>query len=100
MNILNDLRELRTTSEKPEIKVFLKTNDVKIIAIALAKGVELKEHKTLLFSRLLVLEGEVIYKETNQTKTLTPFEELEIPVNEIHALYASKNSLCFLIQQL
>ena len=76
-----------------------KGEGMKMIGIALAEGVKLKEHKTNLNSKLLVLEGTVKYEESNRSFTLHHFDEIEIPVNELHSLSATEDSLCLLIQK-
>jgi len=99
MDTLHQLRRERIKSELPVVKVVDKGNDFKMVGIALAKSVELKDHKTNLASKLIVIEGSVEYKENARSFTLHQFDEIDIPVNELHALVAKEDSLCLLIQK-
>ena len=99
MSVLHQLRTERVKSEKPVVKVVDKGNGFKMVGIALAKNVELKDHKTSLASKLVIIEGVVEYKESARCFTLHQFDEIDIPENEMHALVAKEDSLCLLIQK-
>ena len=99
MSILHQLRSERIKSKLPIVKVVEKSDGCKIIGIALGKDIELKDHKTSLESRLIVLEGKVEYKENSRSFSLHEFDEIDIPINEVHALAAKEDSLCLLIQK-
>lgn len=99
MSILHQLRTDRIKSEKPVVKVVDKGEGFKMIGIALAENVVLKDHKTNLVSKLVIIEGAVEYKENTRSFILHQFDEIDIPVNEVHALVAKKDALCLLIQK-
>lgn len=99
MSTLHQLRSERIKSELPIVKVVEQGDGCKIIGIALGKNIDLKDHKTKLESRLIVLEGKVEYKEENRSFTLHEFDEIDIPVGEMHMLSAKEDSLCLLIQK-
>ena len=99
MSILHQLRSERINSKLPIVKVVEQGAGCKIIGIALGKNIDLKDHKTNLESRLIVLEGKVEYVEANLAFTLHEFDEVAIPVDVIHKLSAKEDSLCLLIQK-
>lgn len=85
-------------TDRPAIKIYQKGEGYKIIVMAFKKGMILKEHATPIPAKLLVLEGKVNYKEASRNLVLDKLEELEIPINVIHAVTALENSICLLIQ--
>lgn len=82
----------------PVVKVLVKGNSGKVIVLGFKKGMVLKEHKTGLSTRLVVIDGQINYFSANGTVTLSKFDELDIPVNEPHSVEALADSICFLIQ--
>jgi quercetin dioxygenase-like cupin family protein len=82
----------------PSIKILKKGEGYKVIVLGFKKGMILKEHSTPIPAKLIVVDGKVNYKEVNRTLILDKFDELDIPVNVIHAVEAIEDSICFLIQ--
>jgi quercetin dioxygenase-like cupin family protein len=70
----------------------------KVIVLAFKKGMVLKEHKTSVPTKLTVLTGNVKYSSENLIRTIDTYEELEIPLEEMHTIEAIEDSLCLLIQ--
>jgi quercetin dioxygenase-like cupin family protein len=70
----------------------------KVIVLAFKKDMILKEHKTSVPTKLTVLTGNVKYSSENLIRTIDTYEELEIPIEEIHSIEALGDSLCLLIQ--
>jgi quercetin dioxygenase-like cupin family protein len=62
------------------------------------KGMILTKHKAHIQSKLIVLEGSVIYKEENRVMELGQYEGVEIPFELIHSVEALVDSLCLLTQ--
>jgi quercetin dioxygenase-like cupin family protein len=58
----------------------------------------LKEHTTTVPARIVIVEGQVIYKEAERTVNLFKLDDSEIPVNVLHSVEALEDSICFLIQ--
>ena len=52
----------------PVAQVVQNTSCSKVLVIAFKKGMILKEHKTDVSAKLLVIKGNLIYKEENQQK--------------------------------
>lgn len=98
MKVLQELRLLRDSVKKPITRVVEQGRDFKMLGIALSKGVNLKEHMTKIASKLVIVEGTVLYREDAKAAMLDVFEEFQIPINKMHSLYALEDSLCLLIQ--
>ena len=58
----------------------------------------MKEHITKLPAVLTILKGHIIYKQGNIEKSLFQYDDIHIPVNEMHSLLALEDSLCLLTQ--
>jgi quercetin dioxygenase-like cupin family protein len=82
----------------PVAQVVQNTSCSKVMVIAFKKGMILKEHKTDVPAKLLVIKGNVIYKEQNQQEELFLYDEKDIPVAVLHSVEAIEDSLCFLFK--
>jgi quercetin dioxygenase-like cupin family protein len=91
------LAELETKNH-PVAKALYKTDAFKVLAIAFKKGMVLKEHKAHLPSKLIVMEGSVMYKNKDVERFLHKYDEHVIPTDETHFVEAIEDSLCMLIQ--
>lgn len=99
MITLHELRRERIGSTKPIARVIEKVDHLNILGLAISKDIMLKEHKTDLVSRLIVLEGVVEYIEGDTSVVLHSFDEYDIPLHKVHALRAIEDCLCLLIQK-
>ena len=97
MIIKETLAELEL-KDHPVAKALYKTEGFKVLVLAFKKDMLLKEHKAHVPTKLVVIKGEVIYKSETTELSLSCYDEFEIPVNELHSVYAKENSLCLLIQ--
>ena len=97
MIIKEILAELET-KEHPVAKTLFKKEGFKVLVIAFKKGMILKEHKAHVPTKLVVLEGKIIYKSTTNEIQIEQYDEFEIPVNDLHAVHALEDSLCMLVQ--
>lgn len=97
-NTINDILNQLPSSVKPITKVLKKGNDSKTIVLGLKEGITLKEHKTNTPTTLLVIMGNVVYKEKYREINLKKFESLEIPTDVIHSVDSLEDSICLLIQ--
>lgn len=82
----------------PVVKVLAKGNSSRVIVLGFKKGMTLKEHKTGVSTRLVVIEGKINYFSANDNITMDRFDDLDIPVNIPHSVEAEEDSICFLIQ--
>ena len=96
--ILQDVAAALTEAAGPVIKVLVKGEAVKVIVLGFKKGMVLKEHKTGVSTRLVVIDGQINYFSVKGTVILNKFEDLDIPTNEPHSVEALADSICFLIQ--
>lgn len=96
--IINDLLSQLENSTSPVTKILQKGENFKVIAMAFKKEMILKEHKTAIPAKLLVLDGSVVFKEASKSVVMNKYDEMEIPVNELHSVEALADSVCLLIQ--
>ena len=96
--IIKDILSQLETATNPVAKLIQHNEHFKVVVIALKAGMTWKEHKANLPTRLVVVEGSVIYQEGDKNITLEKHDDFEIPVNIIHALHANEDSICFIIQ--
>ena len=82
----------------PVVKILQRGDQFKVIAMGFKKGMVLKEHKTPIPAKLVVIDGSIIYWQGEESIALNKFDEHEIPVDIIHAVEALEDSICILIQ--
>lgn len=96
--ILKDIITQTETAEKPVVKRLQEGKDFHVLAIGLKEKVVLKEHKTDIPAKLVVIKGQVIFKTATSETTLGLYDELEITVGEMHSVEALKDSLFLVIK--
>ncbi|MEO8416845.1 MAG: hypothetical protein ABI472_24490 [Ginsengibacter sp.] len=97
MIIQEILAQLENTVN-PIVKILQRGDQFKVIAMGFKKGMILKEHKTPIPAKLVVIDGNVLYRQGEESIALNKFDEHEIPVNIIHSVEALHDSICILIQ--
>lgn len=96
--MFKDILQKLENAVNPVAQVVQNTSCSKVMVIAFKKGMILKEHKTDVPAKLLVIKGNVIYKEENQQNELFLYDEQEIPVAVLHSVEAMEDSLCLLFK--
>jgi quercetin dioxygenase-like cupin family protein len=97
MTIKEVLKQLETANH-PIAKPLHKGDNFKVLVIGFKSGMKLKDHQSHIPSKLTVISGKVIYKQHEKETELQKFDEIEIPVNTIHSVEATENSICRLTQ--
>lgn len=93
---IKEVKEKLETSIHPVAKSLHQGTNFKVLMMGFKKGMTLKEHKANLPTKLTVLEGAVRYIEESRDIELNQYDEVEIPVSEIHSVEALTDSLCVL----
>ncbi len=96
--VIKELLEELKTKDHPVAKALHKSEHFKVLVIAFNKGMTLKEHKASVYSKLTILKGSVHYHGTTNIVILNEYDEMEIPIEELHAIVALEDSLCLLTQ--
>ena len=97
--IIKDLLLQLETSSHPVAKALHKGDHFKVLALAFKKDISLKEHKTSLNAKLVVLSGEVIYKQGDIIRKLAQYDETDIPLGVMHSVDCTEDALCILTQR-
>ena len=82
----------------PIAKSFHTGNHFKVLLFGFKKGMKLEDHTAHHPTKLLVLEGEVIYHQPKKDVRLKQFEEIDIPAEVEHSVAALDDSLVLLTQ--
>lgn len=93
-----DIEQQLETATHPVAKAFHKGDHFKVLMIGFRKGMTMKEHVAHSPSKLLVLKGELSFLMAGKTQVLVSLDEIDIPVNIAHSLFAETDSLCLLTQ--
>ena len=96
--VLHDIVKESQEKEHPVARLIHKNDHFKVLGLSFKKGAELKEHMAHKPTRLIVMEGEVVYIQDGQEIVLSPRDIHIIPVEKIHAVRANTDSLCMLTQ--
>jgi|AntDryMetagUQ255_1029468.scaffolds.fasta_scaffold03289_2 quercetin dioxygenase-like cupin family protein len=97
MTIKEIIQQLET-ADHPVAKALHKGDHFKVLVIGFKSGMKLKEHEAHLPSKLTVISGQVIYRESTREVKLNIFDEVEIAVNIRHSVEATEDSICLLTQ--
>lgn len=95
---ITDIKLKLETASNPVAKPLHTGVGFKCLLIGFKKGMILKEHKTSIPSKLTVLEGAVIFKEADRTVKLNLYDEMLIPLDVLHHVEATQDSICILTQ--
>lgn len=96
--IIKEMIQQVAGSVHPVAKALHQGPHCKALAIAFAKGMWLKEHRTNLPATLTVLNGTVVYHEEGSQKALEQYDTIKIPVGVLHAVECTTDAICLLIQ--
>jgi len=95
---IKEIKAQLQTSDKPVAKLFHKGESFKVLLFGFKKGMKLEEHTAKHPTKLLVLEGDVIYHQGKDDIRLKQYGEVDIPANMTHSVGALKDSIILLTQ--
>ncbi|NIG55099.1 hypothetical protein [Chitinophaga sp. Cy-1792] len=98
VHTLQQMMEQLEQAVHPMAKALYKSPGTKVLALAFKKGMRLKDHKAHEPTTLYVLSGSVVYEQGDEKKSLAQYEQTVIPVEITHAVFATEDSLCLLVQ--
>ncbi|MFD2517678.1 hypothetical protein [Salinimicrobium flavum] len=98
--ILKEILSETGTAGKPVVRKLQqgKATDSHVLAIGLGKEVVLRDHKSDIPAKIVVLKGKMVYKEKDTKVVLQALDEYDIPVGEIHRVEAIEDSLFIVIK--
>lgn len=97
MVIKNVLDQLET-SEKPVAKAFHTGDHFKVLVFGFKKGMKLEDHEAHQPTKLLVLNGDLMYHQNKKETRLKQYDEIDIHPEVTHSLSALADSLVLLTQ--
>ncbi len=92
------IKEQLKSSERPIAKSFHTGEHFKVLLFGFKKGMKLEDHTAHHPTKLLVLEGEVIYHQPKKDVRMKQFDEIDIPSEMTHSVAALKDSFVLLTQ--
>jgi quercetin dioxygenase-like cupin family protein len=95
---IDDIKEQLKTAKNPVAKSFHVGEHFKVLVFGFNEGMKLKDHKAHHPTKLLVLEGEVIYHQGKKDTRLKKHEEVDIPAEVTHSVAALEDALVLLTQ--
>ncbi len=95
---IKEIKEQLKNSDKPVAKSFHIGDKFKVLLFGFAKGMKLEDHKAKHPTKLLVLEGDIIYHQDRKDIRMKQYDEVAIPVNVTHSVGALKESIVLLTQ--
>lgn len=96
--ILKDVITQTENADQPVVKRLQEGKDFHVLAIGLKEKVVLKEHKTDIPAKLVVIKGEVVYKTSEDEVRLGLYDEHVIQVGQLHSVEALEDSLFLVIK--
>jgi quercetin dioxygenase-like cupin family protein len=96
--IIQDVLQQLENSTTPVVRILQRGEHFKVLVLGFKKGMVLKEHQTNITSKLVIVDGSIVYRRANDSVNLNKFDEIDIPINVPHSVEAQEDSICFLIQ--
>lgn len=96
--IIKEILSELSSATKPVIGKFEQKEGSHVLAIGLNKDVVLKEHKSDIPARILVIKGSIVYIAGEKRKEIGLFEEHIIPIGEYHAVEPKEDSIFLVIK--
>ncbi len=88
-----------STATKPVVRRFEQENGSHVLAIGLNRNVILKEHKSDIPARILVIKGGITYIAGEKRVKLELFDEHIIPIGEFHSVEPQEDSIFLVIKK-
>lgn len=85
-------------ADHPIAKSFHTGDHFKVLLFGFKKGMKLIDHTAHHPTKLLVLEGEIIYHKPRKDIRLKQFDEIDIPAEIDHSVAALEDSIVLLTQ--
>ena len=92
--ILDQLEE----SDTPVAKALHIGESFKVLVFGFKKGMKLVDNKTHHPTKLLVMKGDIIYKQNNRDTRMKEFDEVDVPPKIPHSISALDDSLLLFTQ--
>ena len=86
------------SAKHPVAKSFHVGDHFKVLLFGFNKGMKLEDHEVHNPTKLLVLEGEVIYHQGKKDTRLKKHDEIDIPAEVTHSVAALKETIILLTQ--
>lgn len=95
---IKEIKKQLKSSTKPVAKSFHIGDSFKVLLFGFNKGMKLEDHEAKHPTKLLVVEGDVIYHQGRQDIRLKQHDEVDIPANVTHSVGALQDSIILLTQ--
>ncbi|MEX0843946.1 MAG: hypothetical protein WD022_01650 [Balneolaceae bacterium] len=95
---VKDIKEQLKSAKNPVAKSFHIGDHFKVLLFGFNKGMKLEDHKAHHPTKLLVLEGAVIYHQEKKDIRMKQYNEVDIPAEMPHSVAALEDSLILLTQ--
>lgn len=92
------IKEQLKNADHPIAKSFHTGDHFKVLLFGFKKGMKLQDHTAHHPTKLLVLEGDVMYHQPKKDERLKQFDEIDIPAEVDHSVAALEDSIVLLTQ--
>ena len=97
MEVLTEISEAISESDKPVIKQIYSKNGQKMLAIGLRKGVIFPEHIAPSKAKLIVVQGQIEFIIASDHKKLECFDSYDIPQEVKHSVEGVEDAIFLLL---
>lgn len=97
MEVLTEISEAISGSDKPIIKQIYSKNGQKMLAIGLRKGITFPEHTAPSKAKLMVVQGQIDFVISTDRKKLERFDSYDIPQEVKHSVVGVEDAIFLLL---
>ena len=95
---IKEIKEQLESADHPVAKSFHVGDKFKVLIFGFKKGMKLEDHEAKHPTKLLVLEGDIMYHAEKKDIRLKEYDEIDIPANVEHSVGALEESIVLLTQ--
>lgn len=95
---IKKIKKQLESADHPVAKSFHVGDKFKVLIFGFNKGMKLEDHQAKHPTKLLVLEGDIMYHADKKDIRLKEYDEIDIPANVEHSLGALEESIVLLTQ--
>tara|TARA_R110001632_G_scaffold72565_1_gene167669 strand:- start:718 stop:1035 length:318 start_codon:yes stop_codon:yes gene_type:complete len=97
MEVLTEISEALSGSDKPIIKQIYSNNGQKMLAIGLKKGITFPEHLAPSKAKILVVQGQIDFIIASDRRRLESFDSYDIPLEVKHSVEGVVDAIFLLL---
>ncbi len=95
--MLHTIWDKISTTDRPIVKIIFRNENTRVVAFGLQKGMKLTDHQLPVYTKIIMMKGEIELESKIETVLLKEFDEYIIDPKVIHQVIANEDAMMLLI---